>query len=244
MEQQPLPTAEPSADEVLVRDPLAPVTRKERLYLLAVSMIGIAMVKTGLVPTKIATFGIELDKPNRSALLFLLALITIYFFVAFLIYAASDYVARREAFRAVIQRDYTKTFYWLLASELSTSQENVRALHARGELRAYAATQYGKEEQSEGAPSIIESLIRSLVEAEGTTGFVEDSYLEDHRPNVVIRVGFFFIRLYKRVTGLFYRVYKQPDVHGTAAMRMFFEFLLPLLVGGYAIYSLLDTSTR
>ena len=52
MEQQPLPTAEPSAAEVLVRDPLTPVTRKERLYLLAVSMIGIAMVKTGLVPDR------------------------------------------------------------------------------------------------------------------------------------------------------------------------------------------------
>lgn len=61
---------EPTVQEILVRDPLTPVTRKERLYLLAVSMIGIAMVRTGLVPSKIATFGIELDKPNRHALLF------------------------------------------------------------------------------------------------------------------------------------------------------------------------------
>src|SRR5215208_2976343 len=95
----PRPYAEPAAAEVLVRDPLTPVTRKGRLYLLAVSLIGVTMVRTGLVPSKISTFGIELDKPNRSALLFLLALVTIYFLVAFVLYAASDYMARREAIR-------------------------------------------------------------------------------------------------------------------------------------------------
>jgi hypothetical protein len=104
MLQQPLP-ADPTAADVLVRDPLTPVTRKERLYFPAVSMIGIAMVRTGLVPSKIATFGIELDKPNRNALLFLLALVTIYFFAAFVIYAAADYIARREALLAARKRD-------------------------------------------------------------------------------------------------------------------------------------------
>jgi hypothetical protein len=43
------------------------------------------MVRTGLVPTKIATFGIELEQPNRSALLFLLALVNLYFLAAFVI---------------------------------------------------------------------------------------------------------------------------------------------------------------
>jgi len=93
------PSNQPSFAEVLVRDPLTPVTRKERLYLLAVSLIGIAMVRTGLVPSKIATFGIELNRPNRSSLLFLLALISIYFLAAFVIYAASDFMTRRENLR-------------------------------------------------------------------------------------------------------------------------------------------------
>lgn len=90
--------------EVAVRDPLTAVTRKERLYLLAVSMIGVAMVRTGLVPTKVATFGIELDQPNRSSLLLLLALVTVYFLIAFIIYAAADFVARREALKAARRR--------------------------------------------------------------------------------------------------------------------------------------------
>jgi hypothetical protein len=234
MEQQPPPTADPTAAEVLVRDPLAPVTRKERLYLLAVSMIGIAMVKTGLVPRKIATFGIDLDPPNRSALLFLLALITIYFFVAFLIYAASDYVARREALRAVYGRSRIRSLYQDLARELSTSQGNVKALHARGALREYAS-QYDLPGKGELWTSYIEQLIRQLEQAEvvAERGIrnQENPNLRGHRTDVVFRVWDYFRRLYKN-----------PDVYGTAAIRVFFEFLLPLLVGGYAIYSLLARS--
>ena len=41
---------EPTLAEVLVGDPLSEVTRKTRLYLLAVSLIGVAMVRTSLVP--------------------------------------------------------------------------------------------------------------------------------------------------------------------------------------------------
>jgi hypothetical protein len=225
---------EPTAAEVLVRDPLTPVTRKERLYLLAVSMIGIAMVKTGLVPTKIATFGIELSQPNRNALLFLLALITIYFFVAFLIYAASDYVARKEALRAIYGRGRIKGLYRELARELSTSQENVKALHARGELREYVR-QYGAQEQGEYWPSYIKGIIDqlALAQALAESGFRNEGNpnLRGHRTDVGFMVWDFFRRLYKN-----------PDVYGTAALRVFFEFLLPLLVGGYAIYSLLARS--
>ena len=50
---QPTTTGtEPTLAEVLVADPLSEVTRKTRLYLLAVSLIGAAMMITGLVPTK------------------------------------------------------------------------------------------------------------------------------------------------------------------------------------------------
>jgi hypothetical protein len=139
MSQQPLP-ADPTAADVLVRDPLTPVTRKERLYFLAVSMIGIAMVRTGLVPSKIATFGIELDKPNRNALLFLLALVTIYFFAAFVIYAAADYIARREALLAARKRDVESVRYEEVARTLNTSVDNVRSQYAQGNLHDYASS--------------------------------------------------------------------------------------------------------
>lgn len=68
--------------------------------LLGVSMLGVALVKTGLVSTKISALGVEFDKTNQQALLGILALVTLYFVVAFLIYAAADFLAWRRALRA------------------------------------------------------------------------------------------------------------------------------------------------
>jgi hypothetical protein len=116
---------------VAVRDPLEPVTRQQRLYLLAVSMIGIAIVRTGLVPSKIASFGIELNEPNRDALLFLLALVTIYFLASFVIYAASDFERRREALTAAQEREETRTRYKEVAAALDVSEETLRKQYAQ-----------------------------------------------------------------------------------------------------------------
>jgi hypothetical protein len=107
MTQPTITGTEPILVEVLVGDPLSEVTRKTRLYLLAVSLIGVAMVTTGLVPTKIATFGIELEQPNRSALLFLIALVNLYFLAAFIIYAVSDYMKRVAQVDAARERRYS-----------------------------------------------------------------------------------------------------------------------------------------
>ena len=115
--------------------------------MLAVSMIGIAMVNTGLVPTKVATFVIELDKPNRSALLTLLALVTAYFFVAFVIYAASDYIAREAALAAAKGREQSTLRFQEAAIRLQTSEENVRRLYAAGQLWEYA--------EQRGYPSLV-----------------------------------------------------------------------------------------
>ena len=91
----------PSVQEVMLRDPLEPVTRKERLYLLAVSSVGLFVEYTGLVPTKISALGIEFPKTNQNALLYVLALIILYFLAAFVIYAVAR---RREPVSATRER--------------------------------------------------------------------------------------------------------------------------------------------
>ncbi len=83
---------DPAARDLLLGDPLSDVTRKERRMLLAISLLGVGLVKTGLVPTKIEALGVEFDKANQQALLFLLAIVAVYFFSAFLIYAAADFL--------------------------------------------------------------------------------------------------------------------------------------------------------
>lgn len=202
MTQQPLPTAEPTAAEVLVRDPLTPVARKERLYLLAVSMIGIAMVRTGLVPSKIATFGIELDQPNRSALLFLLALVTIYFLVAFIVYAASDYIAQREALGAALEREDTRERHQAVATYMNTSEDDVRKRY------------------SEDPATMLPDDAKAVLDGRIT---IKELLSEDDLAAIVVEGTENHVRL-------------------VALARLFFEFLLPVLVGGYAIYSLLARS--
>jgi hypothetical protein len=81
-------------------DPLSDVTRKERVYLLGISAISIAIVFTGLIPTEIRTFGIKFGEANRSSLLIILALVVAYFLVAFLSYALSDLAEWQERRRA------------------------------------------------------------------------------------------------------------------------------------------------
>lgn len=85
--------------DLLLGDPLSEVTRKERRMLLAISMIGITLVKMGLIPTKISTLGIEFEKTNQQSLLNIIALIVIYFLAAFFIYAIADFLAWRKSIR-------------------------------------------------------------------------------------------------------------------------------------------------
>ncbi len=94
---------EPTLPEISVRDPLSQVTRNERRFLLGVSMVGITLVKTGLVPSRISALGIEFTKTDQKSLLFIVALITAYFVVAFTIYAVSDFIAWRLVYRAALR---------------------------------------------------------------------------------------------------------------------------------------------
>jgi hypothetical protein len=82
---------------LLLGDPLAEVTRRERRMLLGVSLLGVVLVKTGLIPTKISALGVEFDKTDQQALLNILAFVTLYFLVAFVIYATSDFLAWRRS---------------------------------------------------------------------------------------------------------------------------------------------------
>jgi len=90
MTTQP-PTESP--DLLRLRDPLSEVTRRERKVLLGISLVGVAFVQTGLLPTEISALGIKLTAIDRKMLVILLAVVCLYFLFAFLAYAASDFLA-------------------------------------------------------------------------------------------------------------------------------------------------------
>lgn len=80
----------------ILEDPLSEISRRERKFLLATSFVGIAVVKVGIVPQKISALGVEFEGTNQSAFLYLTSTLIVYFLVAFVIYAASDFILWRS----------------------------------------------------------------------------------------------------------------------------------------------------
>jgi hypothetical protein len=96
--------------DLLLGDPLGDVTRKERRMLLVVSVIAIALIKIGLMPTKITALGVEFTETNQQALLWIVSMINVYFLFAFVIYATADFFVWQkillEEYRAEMKRHY------------------------------------------------------------------------------------------------------------------------------------------
>lgn len=90
--------------EVRLRDPLSDVTRQERKYLLGISFIAITIVKAGIIPTKVPALGVEFGKTDQQSLLWAVGLITAYFLIAFVVYASSDFLVWRLAFRCAFRK--------------------------------------------------------------------------------------------------------------------------------------------
>lgn len=78
--------------EEIIKDPLSEETRKSRKSLLAFSFIGITMVHTGFIPTKIDSMGIQFSEMNQNKILLTLGVVIIYFLISFLIYSTSDFL--------------------------------------------------------------------------------------------------------------------------------------------------------
>jgi hypothetical protein len=210
MAQPTITGIEPTLAEALVGDPLSEVTRKTRLYLLAVSLVGVAMVMTGLVPTKIATFGIELEQPNRNALLFLIAFVNLYFLVAFIIYAVSDFRKWLGQVEAARESNDRALRFRMVGYDRGSSEEAVRRGYDAGELALdYEMSKWGgKTPQWLIEQATTEELMQLINESESPIK-VQMSTIE---------------RKTDKITGY---------------LRGLFEFVLPILVGLFSICALL-----
>lgn len=229
-EDGPRSDQEPNIVEVLVKDPLTEVTRKERVYLLAVSLIGIAIVTTGLVPSRIAALGIVLDQPDRAALLILLAVVTAYFLVAFVVYAASDYVTRRTILELVTARMREQR---IGQTEVQSSQKNLETSETSEETEprrsAPERTRAGRTPWDLIARSAVTTFLnlqrgtilmygplREMIVLLGTPALPQ---LLDERELSQLGAS------------------KSSQI--VAGIRLFFEFVVPILVGIVAVVALL-----
>lgn len=112
-----------------LRDPLSDVTRKERAYLLGLSAAGIVIVFTGLVPERITALGIQFAETDQRTLLRLLAAVIAYFLIAFVIYAASDYVSWHRHLREKLvhyEMEYLRSKRTYLQAKLAAPSDTPR----------------------------------------------------------------------------------------------------------------------
>lgn len=84
--------ADEIATDTRLQDALKPETRSARKSLLISSFLGVAVVKVGVLPSKISALGIEFDKLNQKSFACLLAVLVVYFLATFFIYAVSDFL--------------------------------------------------------------------------------------------------------------------------------------------------------
>jgi hypothetical protein len=87
---------------------LSDEARKQRRNLLLASAVGIALVKLGIVPTKISALGVTLDPGERKNLLTGLFVIVLFFLVDFVAYAFTDLVAWMPYSRPDFRREITE----------------------------------------------------------------------------------------------------------------------------------------
>lgn len=92
--------------EILLSDPLGKTARQERNRLLLSSLLGLAVSKAHIIPTKISSLGIDFSGANQRAFVFLLALAVLYFLVAFALYGLMDVSLAMATARKAQQEAY------------------------------------------------------------------------------------------------------------------------------------------
>ena len=88
----------------LLGDPLKEVTRKERRALLATSIAALIVAKTGILPGKIESIGIELPAAGKSTVLLIFAGVVAYLLLALIVYAVSDFIVWQRSYYELSDR--------------------------------------------------------------------------------------------------------------------------------------------
>ena len=116
-----------------VDDPLSSVTRRNRVGLLTSSLIAVLFVQAGLVPSKLAFFGVEFKNWDDVSLVAINLTVSLYFVLSFSISAISDYMSyRMRIFDADTEDD--RIHEGLLKREADgelTEQDNIRKYRLR-----------------------------------------------------------------------------------------------------------------
>lgn len=220
----------------ILKDPLSDVTRKERVYLLATSTIGIAIVKTGLVPSRISALGIQFEEANQSALLFLLGIVVAYFLIAFIIYAVADFFAWLEDYLMVVEarrrleKEMNSKADARRERVYSNLREGIPDTEGSGDWKDEFTVHWMKELDKELKDDLHSSEVGRQAERMELVSW-ETSYPKDVPPIVRVYIG------------------EEPErkqarrrVMVVAGLRGVLEYILPVTWGVYAAFVLVTGS--
>lgn len=93
------------------RDPFQANTRRHRKSLLVVSLLGFALIYTGITPTKITNLGIDFSPGNQQGILTMFSMLITYFLILFFINGVSDFVSwklERRSKKEMFENEITK----------------------------------------------------------------------------------------------------------------------------------------
>jgi hypothetical protein len=186
--------------QLAVKDPLSETTRKERKSLLGIGIVVIAIVKTGVIPTRIEALGIEFSTTEQQYLFRVLSAVVIYFLCAFTIYAVADFIAWRLAFSEVFSEG------WLSATNIPYPDTKKEATSMT---------------QAEQRAAFLEAELKKIKS-------------DKERQEILDRIG-----LGVNMDTMFKPVFLLKHSTLFSFIRSVFEFVLPLVVGFYALYLLL-----
>lgn len=254
--------AESTFQQAILSDPLSEETRKERRYLLCISSLGIFMVKTGFIPTKITALGIEFSETDRNTLLKVIAAIIIYFLVAFVLYSLADYWSYRiNVYLSQLTSLFNK-YDSLVNSYLKelrdirteleeikevTDQTNREVLEVKQSARertrnmekrvqdlkvSAAAGSINVKDEKEKLLNQADELKKELTEKQAEFKEKKDSVIKELKLKKD-RVDFLGAKADIDETKLFV-----PSAKVIAFFRLIFEYLTPVCVGVYAIFLL------
>jgi hypothetical protein len=189
-----------------VKDPLSETTRKERKSLLGMGIVVIAIVKIGMIPTKIEALGIEFSTTEQRDLFHILLAVVIYYLSAFIIYALADFIAWRSALSEVFSEG------WGAATSISYPS-------AKKEPDAMT--------EAEQRAAFLEGELKKMKDKAERQELMERLGMSDKQVEKMLKP----VSLIRYSTLL-------------SIVRGIFEFIVPLIVGGYALYLLLTHAPK
>jgi hypothetical protein len=235
--------ASSSPADIRLRDPLSEVTRKERRLLLGISALGIVIVKSGLVPSKVEALGIQFTQTNQQALILALGAVIGYFLVAFVLYAASDLTAWRTAFHSLaLDRYWQGSTERGMAASYRVQAEEDEGRVSRYRRDAEADEKWAEKYLAQAEPGEEGDELRELAEEKKKSADVSRKQAEqakeqaaEHRKRAEAeqKVEDSYRRRQERWLGF---------VAPVSFFRAVFEFVIPVMIGIYAMVLLFTAS--